>query len=82
MPWHKSKLEALAAKEFVKTVGYRIAIAREAKGFTQHELARAANTARNTISAYECGNSMPSSYTLYKLAETLEVSQDSLCKPI
>jgi transcriptional regulator with XRE-family HTH domain len=82
MAWHKSKAEVLEEKEFVKTVGHRIALTRMKKGFSQYELARAASTSRNTISDYECGKTMPTSYTLYKLAETLEVSVDSLCESL
>lgn len=82
MSRHKSKSESLSEKEFVRNVGHRIAQARVDRGFSQYELARAANTARNMISDYECGKTMPSSYTLYKLAETLEVSLDSLCLPL
>lgn len=82
MAWHKSKPDALAEKDFVKTVGHQIARYRQARGFTQYELARAAGTARNMISAYECGKTMPSSYTLYKIGETLEVSLDVLCAPL
>lgn len=82
MPRHKPKSEAFAEKEFIRTVGHRIALARIERGFSQYDLARAANTARNMISDYECGKTMPSSYTLYKLAETLGVSQDSLCEPL
>lgn len=82
MSWHKSKENSIAEKHFVKTVGHRIAQFRMQKGFSQYTLARAANTARNMISEYECGNVMPSSYTLYKLAETLDVSIDSLCQPL
>jgi transcriptional regulator with XRE-family HTH domain len=72
----------MEAREFIKTVGHRIAINRMQRGFSQRELARAANTSRKTISDYENGKSMPPSYTLYKLAETLEVSVDSLCESL
>lgn len=44
------------------------------------ELASAANSAANMISAYECGKTLPSAYTLYKIAESLGVSVNYFCR--
>ena len=74
--------EAMAEEHFKKTVGHRIAIMRIKKGFSQQELARACRTSRERLSSYECGHAQPRSYTLYKIAETLDVSLDALVSPL
>jgi putative transcriptional regulator len=65
--------------KFSKAVGHRIAILRNKKGFTQRELSKLANVSRERISNFENGKAIPSSYSLYKIAETLDVSLDTLC---
>lgn len=51
---------------------------RKAKGFTQEELAARLNVARQTISKWEKGLSVPDADTLIRVAEILEVSTSKL----
>ena len=51
---------------------------RKAKGFTQEELAARLNVARQTISKWEKGLSVPDADTLIRIAKILEVSTSKL----
>lgn len=56
----------------------RIKALREARGWTQAELARKMNMTRNGINSWEQGLSMPSSPSLVDLARLFSVSTDYL----
>ena len=56
----------------------RIKALREARGWTQAELARKMNMTRNGINSWEQGLSMPSPPSLVDLARLLSVSTDYL----
>lgn len=51
----------------------RLTAARKAKGMTQEELARSINVARNTISSWEHGRTVPDIDTARRLSEVLEI---------
>lgn len=56
----------------------RIKASREARGWTQAELARKMNMTRNGINSWEQGLSMPSPPSLVDLARLFSVSTDYL----
>lgn len=56
----------------------RIKILREARGWTQAELARRLNMTRNGVNSWEQGLSMPSPPLLVELAKIFSVSTDYL----
>ena len=56
----------------------RIKALREARGWTQAELARKMNMTRNGINSWEQGLSMPSPHSLVDLARLFSVSTDYL----
>lgn len=56
----------------------RIRALREARGWTQAELARRLNIARNGVNSWEQGLSMPSPACLVDLAKLFSVSTDYL----
>ena len=56
----------------------RIKALREARGWTQAELARRMNMTRNGINSWEQGLSMPSPQSLVDLARLFSVSTDYL----
>ena len=56
----------------------RIKALREARGWTQAELARRMNMTRNGINSWEQGLSMPSPPSLVDLARLFSVSTDDL----
>ena len=51
---------------------------REARGWTQAELARRLNISRNGVNTWEQGLSMPSPHFLVELAKIFSVSTDGL----
>jgi len=57
----------------MQTIGERIRELREAKGWTQDDLAEAAGIHRVTIAKYEAGKVEPKSTSLSRLAAALEV---------
>ena len=56
----------------------RIRALREARGWTQAELARRLNNTRNGVNSWEQGLSMPSPACLFDLAKLFSVSTDYL----
>ena len=58
--------------------GQRLRAAREAKGWTQEQLAGYSGIRTPEISRLERGRRMPMATTLYKLCWALEVSSDEL----
>jgi DNA-binding XRE family transcriptional regulator/quercetin dioxygenase-like cupin family protein len=59
-------------------LGYQLGIARKEAGLTLRELARRLGVSPSLLSQIENGKSQPSVATLYALAQTLEISIDSL----
>src|SRR3954463_9253733 len=59
-------------------LGYQLGIARKEAGLTLRELARRLGVSPSLLSQIENGKSQPSVATLYALAQTLEISVDSL----
>ena len=55
------------------SVGLRIKAARLSHGFTQHALGRAAGVSVTTVSAWECGRSLPSLPSRARIAKLLGV---------
>ena len=62
----------------LKEVAGRIKDLREAKGYTQEELAIKVNVVRQTVSKWEKGLSVPDADVLSHIAEVLEVSVSEL----
>ncbi len=56
-----------------RTVGLRVAAARDRRGMTQDELARRARVHRLTIVNIERGTELPTLRTLERIAEALRV---------
>jgi transcriptional regulator with XRE-family HTH domain len=61
--------------------GVRLRAAREARGWTQHELAEAAGCLNVEISRWECGHRTPGLGTICAIANALHVTIDSLVTP-
>jgi len=59
-------------------LGVRIRKAREARGWSQAELAERVQVAATTITRYESGERQPDPPTLRKIADLLDVSADFL----
>lgn len=51
---------------------------RKEKHMNQERLAEKLNVRRQTISSYECGNSIPDIYTLMKISKIFHVTLDEL----
>ena len=62
----------------MKMTAERIKALREARGWTQAELARRMNITRNGVNSWEQGLSMPSPACLVDLAKSFSVSTDYL----
>lgn len=60
--------------EFKKTFGNSLSKARKSCGFTQLELAEKLNYSDKAVSKWERGESVPDTYTVMKIADTLGVS--------
>lgn len=59
-------------------LGMRLASARQAKGFTQTDIAVRFSVSKGTVSAWETGRGIPDALTLRELAKIYDVSADSL----
>ncbi|WP_248722741.1 helix-turn-helix domain-containing protein [Seonamhaeicola sp. ML3] len=70
----------MTKKEFQIFIGKRIKQLREEKKISQVELANLCEFERSNMSRIEMGNTCPSSYTLYKIAQHLEVEVYQLLK--
>mgnify|MGYP003580075226 CR=1 FL=1 len=60
--------------ELKKKIGQRIIQLREKKGWSQSDLARACGKDRQAIEKLENGRVNPTLYTLYEVAESMQVS--------
>lgn len=65
-------------QEFLKKLGKRIIKLREAKGWTQSELARNCDKDRQSIERIENGKINPSSFYLYEISKGLGISPAEL----
>lgn len=61
-----------------KKIGQRIVELREQKGWSQSDLARACNKDRQAIEKLENGKVNPTLYTLFEIANALEISLSKL----
>ena len=61
-------------------IGLRISTAREARGWTQDQLAEAAGVHRVTLAKYESGKVEPGSKVLSRISSALGVTMDYLTK--
>lgn len=69
------KCEGMLNKE---VVGQNITIRRRAQGMTQKELADMLHISYQAVSQWESGKSLPTTEMLYNLAQTLDVTMESL----
>jgi putative transcriptional regulator len=68
----------LKKEDLSKKIGKRVIQIREKKGMTQTELANACMKDRQSIERVEKGNTNPTIYTLYGIADALGVSLSTL----
>ena len=67
--------------EFASSVGERIRVARQQKGWTQVELAEAASLSSNYVARLERGELGASLFVAMRIAEALGVTLDVLVQP-
>lgn len=65
-------------KQLQLLVGKRIKLLREQKNISQQDLAAKCNIEKSNFSRLEAGGTNPTIYTLYKIAENLNVSVSEL----
>lgn len=65
-------------KEFQKALGQRIKQLREDKNITQTELAYRCEIERSNMNRIEAGNTNPSSFLVYTIAQKLEIELPEL----
>ncbi|MCH2488721.1 MAG: helix-turn-helix domain-containing protein [Flavobacteriales bacterium] len=70
----------MTKQEFQIFIGKRIKQLREERNISQVELAHLCEFERSNMSRIEMGNTCPSSYTLYKIAQKLQVEVFELLK--
>lgn len=70
--------QKLDKKEFQILLGKRIKQLREEKNISQTDLGNLCDIERSNMNRIEAGNTNPSSYLLYLLAEKLEVEASEL----
>jgi len=63
-----------------QAIGKRIKTLREDKQIPQQDLAAKCNIEKSNLSRLEAGGTNPTIYTLYKIAENLDVSVSELTK--
>jgi len=67
-------------KDLQKAIGKRIKVLREDRNIPQQVLAAKCNVEKSNFSRLEAGNTNPTIYTLYKIAEHIGVSVSELTK--
>lgn len=67
-------------KAFLKKLGQNIQRVRKEKGMTQVELGDLCDSEKSSINRIETGRTNPTTLTLKKIAEGLEISVDELFK--
>jgi transcriptional regulator with XRE-family HTH domain len=70
--------QKLNKQDFQKALGNRIRQIRESKNISQTELGNLCDIERSNMNRIEAGNTNPSSYLLYVIAEKLEVKASEL----
>ena len=65
--------KALTKEEFQVFIGKRIKQLREEKNISQVELANLCDFERSNMNRIEMGNTCPSVYTLFKIAQSLQI---------
>lgn len=73
-----SNNQELNKKDFQIALGNKIKQIRESKNISQTELGNLCNIERSNMSRIEVGNTNPSSYLLYQIAEKLGVEASEL----
>lgn len=68
----------MAQEELQKLIGRNIRIIRERKGMSAQELSTICNFEKSNMSRLESGNTNPTIWTLYKIAQALEVSLEEI----
>ncbi len=68
----------LNKEDFQKALGNRIRQIREEKNISQTDLGNMCNIERSNMNRIEAGNTNPSSYLLYQIAEKLGVEASEL----
>lgn len=71
----------LGETDFKKNFGNKLNTLRKQRGMTQSELGYQLNYSDKAISKWERGESVPDSYTVYKIAELFGVSVDDILSP-
>jgi len=66
--------------DFLKNLGLNIKTIRESKGISQQKLAADCNFEKSNMSRIEAGNTNPTIYTLYKIAQAMDVEIHELLK--
>lgn len=72
------KNQELTKKDFQKALGNKIRQVREAKNISQTELGNLCDIERSNMNRIEAGNTNPSSYLLYMIADKLEIEASEL----
>jgi transcriptional regulator with XRE-family HTH domain len=72
----------LNKKDFQITLGDRIRQLRESKNISQTELGHLCDIERSNMNRIEAGNTNPTAYTLYKIAQNLKVSLSEITDAI
>ncbi|MFP3598440.1 helix-turn-helix domain-containing protein [Chryseobacterium sp. SIMBA_029] len=67
-------------KEYQVAIGKRIKQLREKKNISQVELAALCNFEKSNMSRLEAGNTNPTAYTLYIIAQKLEIETFEILK--
>lgn len=70
--------QGLNKKDFQISLGKRIRQLREAKNLSQTELGNLCEIDRSNMNRIEAGNTNPSSYLVYQIAEKLEIEASEL----
>lgn len=73
--------QVLDETNFKKNFGNKLNTLRKQRGMTQSELGYQLNYSDKAISKWERGESVPDSYTVYKIAELFGVSVDEILSP-
>lgn len=72
------KIQKLKKKDFLILLGKRIRQLREEKNISQTELGNLCDIERSNMNRIEAGNTNPSSFLLYTIAQKLQVEASEL----
>ena len=68
-------------EEYMKRFSYWLRVIMLYKSLKQTTLSKETGLAQTTISAYCCGQKMPTTYSVYKICKALDCSTDVLVNP-